>query len=67
MVQKVKVYRSGDKGIEVEEVDIEAARKIVEEARGRGRVIVDKKIGEVIEDLKPNVEELLIVDIVEGG
>ena len=67
MVQKVKVYRYGDKGIEVEEVDIEAAKKIVEEARGQGRVIVDKKIGKVIEDLKPNVEELLIVDIVEGG
>lgn len=67
MVQKVKVYRSGDKGIEVEEVDIEAAKKIVEEARSQGRCVVDKKIGEVIEDIKPNVEELLIVDIVEGG
>lgn len=67
MAGKVKVYRSGDKGIEVEEVDIEAAKRIVEQARGQGRCVVDKKIGQVIEDLNPNTEELLIVDILEGG
>jgi len=67
MAQKVKVYRSGDRGIEVEEVDVEGAKKIITEARVEGRCIIDKKIGEVIEDLKPGVEEILIVDIVEGG
>ncbi len=67
MTEKIKVYRSGDRGIEVEEVDIEKAKKIIGEARTRGRCILDKKIGEVIEDLKPGVEEILIVDIVEGG
>jgi hypothetical protein len=67
MTQKIKVYRSGDRGIEIEEVDIERARKIIGEARTQGRCIVDKKVGEVIEDLKPGVEEVLIVDIVEGG
>jgi len=63
MAQKVKVYRSGDRGIEVEEVDVEGAKKIITEARVEGRCIIDKKI----EDLKPGVEEILIVDIVEGG
>ncbi len=67
MVQKVRIYTSGDRGIEVEEVDIEAAKKIVEEARNQGRCIVDKKIGEVIQDIEPNVEEVLIFDIVQGG
>jgi hypothetical protein len=67
MAQKVKVYRSGDRGIEIEEVDVEGAKKIIVEARVEGRCITDKKIGEVIEDLKPSVEEVLIVDIVEGG
>jgi hypothetical protein len=67
MVRKVKVYVSGDRGIEVEEVDADGAKKLIEEARAQGRCIIDKKIGEVIEDLKPGVEEILIFDIVEGG
>jgi len=67
MVAKVKVYVSGDPGIEVEEVDADRARQLIGEARAQGRCIIDKKIGEVIEDWKPGVEEVLIFDIVEGG
>ena len=67
MTRRVKVYKSGVRGIEVEEVDVDQARKLIEEARVQGRCIIDKRIGEVIEDLKPGVEEILIVDIVEGG
>jgi len=67
MVAKVKVYVSGDRGIEVEEVDADRARQLIGEARAQGRCIIDKKIGEVIEDWKPGVEEVLIFDIVEGG
>jgi len=63
----VRVYRSGDKGIEVEEVDMEAARKIVKKACSQGRCVIDKRNGTVVEDVGPHVEELLIVDIVEGG
>jgi len=67
MTRRVKVYKSGDRGIEVEEVDVDQARRLIEEARVQGRCVVDRKIGEVIEDLKPGVEEVLFVDIVEGG
>jgi len=67
MTRRVKVYKSGVRGIEVGEVDVDQARKLIEEARVQGRCIIDKKIGEVIEDLKPGVEEVLFVDIVEGG
>ena len=67
MTRRVKVYKSGVRGIEVEEVDVDQARKLIEEARVQGRCIIDKRIGEVIEDLKPGVEEVLFVDIVEGG
>ncbi len=67
MTQRVKVYRTGDRGIEIEEVDIEEAKKILAEAMAEGRLAVNKGNGEVISELKPDVEELLIVDIVEGG
>ncbi len=55
MVDRVKVYKSGDRGIEVEEVDVQGAKKIIEEARIQGRCIIDKKLGDVLEDWKPGV------------
>jgi len=67
MTQKLKVYSTGDRGIEIKEVDIEEAKKILAEAMAQGRIVVNKGNGEVISELEPDVEELLIVDIVEGG
>jgi hypothetical protein len=48
--QRVKVYRSGEKGMEVEEVDTEEARKIVWRASAQGRFVIDKKIGKMIQE-----------------
>jgi len=67
MTQRLKAYRTGDRGIEIEEVDIEEAKKILAEAMANGKVVVNKGNGEVIYELEPDVEELLIVDIIEGG
>lgn len=67
MTQRLKVYRTGDRGIEIEEVDIEEAKKILAEAMAEGRTVVNKGNGEVIYELEPDVEELLIVDIIDGG
>jgi len=67
MTPRVKVYRTGDRGIETEEVDIEAARQILAEAMAEGKMVINKGNGEVIYELESDVEELLIVDIIEGG
>lgn len=67
MTQRLKVYSTGDRGIEIKEVDIEEAKKILAEAMAEGRIVINKGNGEVISELEPDVEELLIVDIVEGG
>lgn len=67
MAQRVKVHNSGGGGIDIKEVDAEEARRILSEARAQGRLVINKRTGDVIEDLKPDVEELLIVDIVGGG
>ncbi|MBA7700165.1 hypothetical protein ES703_108874 [subsurface metagenome] len=67
MTQRLKVYSTGDRGIEIKEVDIEEAKKILAEAIAEGRIVVNKGNGEVISGLEPDVEELLIVDIVDGG
>lgn len=65
--QRVKVYRPGDRGKEFAEVDMEEARRILVEARALGKSAINKKTGAVIAELKADVEELLIIDIVEGG
>jgi len=56
--------------MEMNEVDFEEAKKMIAEAKAKGRFVVNKKRGELIEDLKPDVEELLVlelIEIVEGG
>lgn len=67
MTNRVKVYKTGNRGIEIEEVNIEEAKRILADARDTGRVVIDKKTGEVIEDLRPDTEELLIIDLLDGG
>lgn len=65
--QMVKVHNISGRGTKIEEVDVEKAKRIIAEARAQGRLVINKKMGEVIEDLKPNVKEVLIVDLVGGG
>lgn len=67
MTNRVKVYKTGNTGIEIEEVNIEEAKRILADAKDIGRVVIDKKTGEVIEDLRPDTEEILIIDLIDGG
>jgi hypothetical protein len=64
--QMVKVHDTGG-GVGVVEVDADEAEKIIAAAREKGRLVINKGKGEVITHLEPGVEEILIVDIVEGG
>lgn len=67
MVQMIKIESSGAKGLTVEEVTLQEAEKIVKEAYARGSLVVDKKAGQIIEELTPDTEELLIMDMIGGG
>lgn len=67
MAQTIKVYRLGDRGTEVEEVNLEEAERLVEEAYAQGRLVVDKREGVVIHKIGPKVEELLLIDETGGG
>jgi hypothetical protein len=63
----VKVYRSGDQGIELYEIEAEDAKKMIAEAKSQGRFIINRQNGELMEVWTPIVKEVLIIDIVEGG
>lgn len=67
MAQKIKVYRISDRGLQFEEVDIHETDKILEEAHAQGNVVLNRKGGEAVIKMNPDIEELLIIKILEGG
>jgi len=66
MVRVIKVHILGR---ETKEVDLREAERILEEtyADPFGGLVVDKGTGEVIREIGPNVEELLIIHEMLGG
>lgn len=67
MAQKIKVYRIGDSGLEFKEMNFEEAERVLEEARARGNVVINKKDSEVVEKISPDIEEILVVALIAGG
>jgi len=67
MAQKIKVYRIGDRGMEFEEINFDEAERLLEEVHARGSVVLNKKGGEIIDKVGPDIEELLIVNLISGG
>lgn len=67
MAQTIKVYRMGEREGEIEEVNLQEAERLVEEAYAQGRLVVDKREGVIIHKIGPRVEELLLIDEAGGG
>lgn len=67
MTRAIKITRFANEGIEVKEVDLAEAKRIVEQATSQGKLVINKRIGEVIDEITPGVEELLIIEAVGGG
>jgi hypothetical protein len=65
----IKVHILGRNGLEIKEVNLEEAERILKEtyADPLGGLVADKRTGEVIWEISPNVEELFIVDQMIGG
>lgn len=69
MVRMIKVHILGRNGIEIKEVNLEEADRILKEtyADPLGGLVADRRTGEVIWEIGSNVEELLIIDQMIGG
>ena len=67
MTRIIKVSRLAIDGMEVKEVHLGEARKIVEDAYAQGRFVVTQQTGELIDEITPEVEEILIIEAVGGG
>ena len=67
MTQTIRVYRLAENASEIKEVSVEEAEKILQEAYARGNIVVNKRIGEVIDEITPDIEEIILVQVVAGG
>ena len=69
MVRMIKVHILGRNGREIKEVSLEEAETILKEtyADSMGGLVTDRRTGQVIGEIGPNVEELFIVNFMMGG
>jgi hypothetical protein len=69
MARMIKVHVLGRNGLETKEVSLEEAERILKEtyADSLGGLVTDRRTGKVIEEIGPDVEELLIINYIIGG
>ena len=69
VARMVKVHILGRNGLETSIVSLEEAGRILKEtyADSLGGLVADRRTGEVISEIGPDVEELLIVNQMIGG
>ena len=69
MKRKIKIYTTGTKGTEIKEVSLAEAEKILKDtyADPIGGFVANRKTGEIIRVISPEVEELIIIDQIIGG
>jgi len=69
VARMIKVHLLGRNGQEIKEVGFEEAKALLKEtfADPLGGLVVDPRTGQVISEIGPNVEEVLIVNLMVGG
>jgi hypothetical protein len=67
--RRIKLYITGTEGTDVKEVSLEEAQKVVAQtyADAVGGFVANRKNGEIISQITPDIDELIIVDHVIGG
>jgi len=67
--RKIKVYITGSRGTQVKEVCLAEAENIVKKtyADPVGGLVANHKTGEIISEITPEVDELIIIDHAIGG
>jgi len=57
----------GRRGMEIEEVGLDEAKLILEDATTWGWIVADAKTQKVIWEIGPEVEEIMIIGMLAGG
>ena len=67
MTRTIRVHRLAENASEIRDVTVEEAEKILQEACARGNIVVNKQLGEVIDEITADVKEIILVQVVAGG
>ena len=67
MARTIKINQMGRGGMEIKEVGLDEAKLIMEDAATWGWLVSDAKTQEVIWEIGPEVEEIMIVGMLGGG
>ena len=69
VARTIKVHILGRTGREIKEASLEEAKAILKEtfADPLGGLVIDRRTGQVISEIGPNVEEVSIVNLMVGG
>jgi len=69
MARTIKVYALGLNGTEIQEVTLEEAEKILEDTYNDelGGLVADGKTREIIWQIGPEVEEIIVIPVLLGG
>ena len=69
MTRNIKMYTQGRGGLEMKEVTLPEADKMLQEIYrdSLGGLVYDRNTGEVISKITPDVNEILIINQVLGG
>ncbi len=67
MTRIIKVHQMGRRGMEIKEVGLDEAKLILEDATTWGWIVADAKTQEVIWEISPEVEEIVIIGMLAGG
>jgi len=69
MARMIKMHILGRNGLEIKEVDLQEAERILKEtyADPLGGLVADGKTREIIWGIGPDVEELFVIDQMIGG
>ena len=67
MTRVIKVHQMGRKGMEIKQVGLDEAKMILEDAATWGWIVADAKTQEVIWEIGPEIDEIMIIGMVAGG
>ena len=67
MTRIIKVHQMGRRGKEIKEVGLDEAKLILEDATTWGWIVANAKTQEVIWEIGPDVDEIMILGGLGGG
>jgi hypothetical protein len=67
VTETIKIQWIGINGMDYKEVSLAEAKRLVAEAREESFSVINKKTGYTVGEITPDVDEIIIMGVIEGG